>query len=108
MGFSFQQSAGVLERTVRRRREEFGLPVGSSYTNMSDSELDEVVCSIVEITMDSGLCYIRGSLLSRGIIVQRQRVIDSMRRVDPVSQSIRRLTRVHRREYWVPGPNALW
>ena len=58
--------------------------------------------------MDSGLCYVRGSLLSRGVIVQRQRVIESLRRVDPVSQSLRRIVRVQRRDYWVPGPNALW
>ena len=32
----------------------------------------------------------------------------SLRRVDPVSQSLRTIVRVHRREYWVPGPNALW
>lgn len=60
------------------------------------------------MTMDSGICYVRGSLLSRGVVIQRQRVIDSLRRVDPISQSLRRIVRVQRRDYWVPGPNALW
>ena len=63
---------------------------------------------LYKVTLDSGLCYVRGSLLSRGVIVQRQRVIESLRRVDPVSQSLRRIVRVQRRDYWVPGPNALW
>ena len=52
MGFSYQQSAriiGVSERTLRRRREEFGLPVGSSYTDMSDDALDGLVRSILEV-----------------------------------------------------------
>ena len=50
----------------------------------------------------------RGSLRSRGIYIQRHRIIDSMRRVDPVSQSIRRRVLTYRREYSVPGPNCLW
>ena len=62
----------------------------------------------MQVTMDAGLSFVRGSLLSRGIVVQRQRVIDSMRRVDPISQSLRRIVRVQRREYNVAGPNALW
>ena len=52
MGFSYQQSAriiGVSERTLRRRREEFGLPVGSSYTDMSDDALDGLVRTILEV-----------------------------------------------------------
>lgn len=58
--------------------------------------------------MDSGLSLVRGALLSRGLIIQRSRVIESMRRVDPVSQSLRRAARIHRRRYSVAGPNALW
>ena len=37
------------ERTLRRRREEFGLPIGSSYTDLSDDALDEVVRDILEV-----------------------------------------------------------
>ena len=40
--------------------------------------------------------------------MQRRRVIDSLRRVDPISQTLRRSVRIHRRQYSVPGPNALW
>ena len=50
----------------------------------------------------------RGSLRARGIIVTRQRVISSMRRVDPLSQLIRRRTTTFRRQYSVPTPNSLW
>lgn len=42
MGFSYQQSARVIERTLRRRREEFGLPVGSSYNNNYYSQMSNV------------------------------------------------------------------
>ena len=50
----------------------------------------------------------RGSLRARGIIVTRQRVMDSMGRVDPLSQLLRRRTTTYRREYSVPTPNSLW
>ena len=58
--------------------------------------------------MNSGISLIRGALLARGITVQRDRVINCMRRVDPVSQSLRRTATIYRRQYSVPGPNCLW
>lgn len=58
--------------------------------------------------MDAGVSMMRGALLARGIRVQRERVRESLHRVDPISQSIRRRVITYRREYSVPGPNALW
>ena len=49
-----------------------------------------------------------GALQASGISVQRQRVSESMRRVDPVSVSLRNTARIYRRTYSVAGPNALW
>ena len=56
--------------------------------------------------MDSGVSMTRGALIGRGIRVQRQRVRDSLHRVDPISQSLRRRVITYRRHYSVPGPNA--
>ena len=58
--------------------------------------------------MSSGLQMIMGALRGRSIHVQRWRVLNALRRVDPVSRSLQRLTTVYRRAYHVPGPNALW
>lgn len=58
--------------------------------------------------VDSGTSFIRGALLSKGFTVQGCRVINSLRRVDPISQILRRSVRICRRQYSVPGPNALW
>ena len=66
------------------------------------------IVSILQMTMDSGISMVRGALLARGIIVQRQRVIDAMHRVDPISQCLRRTVTIYRRQYSVPGPNSLW
>lgn len=51
---------------------------------------------------------VRGGLRARRVIVPRQRVVDSMHRVDPLSQIIRRRVTTYRRQYSVPSPNSLW
>ncbi len=48
---------------------------------------------------------VTGGLRSRGIFVQRRRILDTLQAVDP---GLRRLSVTYRREYNVPGPNALW
>ena len=54
LGFSFHQIAvmlGVSERTIRRRRELFGLPIGADcYSQISDEELDVVLNDITSLT----------------------------------------------------------
>ena len=58
--------------------------------------------------MDSGVSMVLGGCQSRGHVVQRHRVLESMRRVDPLSQLVRWRTRIYRRQYSVPCPNSLW
>lgn len=40
--------------------------------------------------------------------VQRQRVRDSMQRVDPSGSALRSVQSIARRTYKVAGPNSLW
>ena len=61
-----------------------------------------------QVTADSGLSMVRGALQARGIVMQHQWVYNSIGRVGPVSLSLRRTVRIYRRQYSVPGPNALW
>ena len=49
-----------------------------------------------------------GYLKSKGFDVQRQRVRDSLRRVDPQESQERWATAVHRRMYHVNTPNSYW
>jgi len=52
-GFNFRQMAtilGVSERTIRRRREFFGLPVGDNFSDISDHELDVIVAGILQVS----------------------------------------------------------
>ena len=98
---------GISERTLRRRREEFGLET-DGFTEISESNLTAVVQSVKSVTPNSGQSRMLGALRSRGLHVQRWKVREIMRRIDPVGTALRWNQVLYRRKYSVPGPNALW
>ena len=52
LGFSYTTMARMLNvspRTIRRCQEEYGLPVGCQYSDISDNNLDEVVGTILQV-----------------------------------------------------------
>ena len=49
-----------------------------------------------------------GALRSRGLHIQRWRVSECLRRVDPVGTALRWRMVIHRHKYYVPMPNSLW
>lgn len=52
LGFSYTAMARMLHvspRTIRRRREEYGLPIGRYFSDITNSHLDEVVGSILQV-----------------------------------------------------------
>lgn len=104
------QMLGVSERTVRRRRQEFDMAIGQSvnYSEIDDDELDIFVGQILHYSPESGERMVLGALKGYGVKVQRERVRQSIGRVDPVSRELRRRTAIHRRVYNVRTPNALW
>ena len=63
LGYRYAKIAtmfGVSERTLLRRREEYGLPVGQSYSNISDEELDTIVQSVYQVmTMNVHFCGLK-------------------------------------------------
>ena len=111
-GFSWSEIArtlGISERTLRRRRHELGMSVeGRVFSNLSDNELDDYVRQILTVTPGAGLRMVQGALKQRSLEVQRDRVLQSLRRVDPVTTSLRNGRQIIRRTYNVPCPNALW
>ena len=68
---------GVSERTLLRRREEYGIE--QSFSDISDVNLDEEVRKILSLTPYSGESYIVRGLKGRRIFVQRERVRKSLR-----------------------------
>ena len=101
---------GVSERTIQRRREELGMDVGQTdaYSDIPDDDLDVFVSRILHFPPNSGERMLLGALRSHGVKVQRERMRNSVRRVDPISRDLRRRTSIHRRVYSVRTPNALW
>ena len=97
---------GVSERTLHRRRVEYGIE--ASFIEITDNDLDNQIKDILQLTPYSGECYVRGSLKARNINVQRARVRESLGRVDMIGRSMRRRYAICRRVYNVPGPNYLW
>ena len=90
----------------QRRRAEFGLT--ANFCNISDSDLDQQVAEILQLTPYSGESCVRGGLKGRQIHVHRERVRESIHCVDPIGRSIRRTYAICRRVYNVKGPNHLW
>lgn len=100
----------VSYRTIRRRMSEYGLSVRMYYTEITDEELRQVVSDFIRECPDSGIKRVSGFLNSVGLRVQRSRVMETLRTVDPVGTVCRGLgiNIIQRRVYSVPAPMALW
>lgn len=80
----------------------------SSFSEISDTDLDKVVKDYKLKHPSTGIRYLRGYLLVNKLRVQKQRVIDSVMRVDGLNKTLRKYTTIKRREYLSARPNALW
>ena len=102
------QLLGVSIRTVRRRMSENNMSIRSTYSQLSDNQLEEVIADIQRLFPNCGNRQMYGHLISRGIRVQYHRVQEAQSRVDPEGSVLRRLQIIRRRCYSVPGPQHLW
>lgn len=110
-GFSvprISKMMGVSISTVRRRMTVYGLRVGSTYSRITNEELDNKIAHFLRSSPNSGYRRILGELRRQGHRMQSCRVRESVRRVDPEGVTRRWIQTVHRRRYSVYGPNALW
>lgn len=73
---------GISESTLRRRLNEFGLFSSRNFTQIYDDELDNIVVELKYEFQNSGYRMITGILRGKGIYVQQQRIIESLKRVD--------------------------
>ena len=91
------------------RRDEFCLPIGEDmYSSITDEQLDQKISSILSSSPNSGERMVICALAAKNIKVKRERVRESIFRVDPVNRLLRRPTSIRRRVYSVPTPNSLW
>ena len=111
MGFSGPQistAIGVSLSTIRRRMTEYGLSIGSLYSDVTDQELDQVVSETKVLFPNSGYRMMQGHLLNQGYRITQARIQDSLRRVDSDGIAIRWSTAIERRRYKVKAPLSLW
>ena len=79
----------------------------SDFSSVSDAELDGLVSSIIDLYPRSGQKTVSGRLRSQGYKVQRDRIREAIRRVDPSGVEARLQSVLHRRKYYVRSPNSL-
>lgn len=78
-----------------------------SLSTISDDDLDRLVIHLRSHYRRAGVTHLDGMLLSSGHRVPRERIRQSLARVDPVQRIFQRIP-IRRRTYKVAGPNALW
>uniref|UniRef100_A0A3B3SWA4 Integrase core domain-containing protein n=1 Tax=Paramormyrops kingsleyae TaxID=1676925 RepID=A0A3B3SWA4_9TELE len=101
---------GVSKRTVFRRMAECNVSVRGHYSTLSNEELDRLIIDIKTSMPNAGYRMVRGALKGIGHLVQWERVVASMHRVDTAG-ILSRLTQlgcVVRRTYSVPCPKFLF
>jgi len=79
--FTIQHIAGLLHcsrRTVERRMREYGISSRSRFSTICDSDLEVVVSSFVRNNPNLGERSVDGLLRSQGVVVQRQRLRNTM------------------------------
>ncbi|GES72835.1 uncharacterized protein LOC114517950 [Rhizophagus clarus] len=111
-GFTWSQIAEIFSisaKTIYRRRKEFNIPDDlPDYTNITNEQLDNIVKGLRAEHPFFGQVLLMGSLRSLGIRIPRQRLRDSLQRIDTFGILNRWSSIIPRRVYSVAGPNCLW
>ncbi len=92
---------------IWRRFKDLGIP-SQKYSDVTDQELDGIVLDVQRNIPNIGISMLQGYVSSRGITVQRNRVRESVLRLNPNRALTRWQQVISRRTYSVSGPNALW
>ncbi|XP_051945559.1 uncharacterized protein LOC127650936 isoform X1 [Xyrauchen texanus] len=107
---TFTEAASILSisrPTFYKLLQDYNMPT-SKFKSISDQQLDIELSQIKTEHPNVGEVMLMGHLRSKNIVVQRQRVRDSLRRMDPIGVLARRRTAIARRVYSVPHPNFIW
>ena len=102
------EKLGIHRNTLRAKLNEN--LINSSFNEMSDEDLDQIVKGYLESHPKSGIRYLTGHLRTQGLRIQRRRLQQSINRVDQLGQTLRHgmTAKKSRKQYHVSRPNALW
>ena len=84
-GFNNPIIAGILGvslKTIERRQQEYGIRQRSTYSTISNQDLDNIIDNILVDFPETGYKRMTGFLRSRGVVVQQSRIREAMRRVN--------------------------
>ena len=96
---------GISRSTLYRRMQEVGFTDRNRFSMCSDEELDGIIANLKSTLPHVGERIIIGHIR---LCIQRERIRQSIQRIDPVNTSLRWHLHISRRTYSVPGPNSLW
>ena len=82
--------------------------VHHSFSNLTDAELDTLVCTYQRNKPVSGIQYLVGFLRARGFRVQKCYILELIHCVDGLGHVLRQQTAIHCQKYKSSHPNALW
>ena len=92
---------------IERCLAEYGI-TARSLCDITNAELDAHVQEIKLFNPNVGSKNLAGYLAARNLRIPRQRVRESLQRVDPLGVAPRKCRSIHRRVYCVSRPLALW
>lgn len=98
---------GISRPTLYKLMRQFHIS-RSKFVPLTHDELDSTISEIKAQHPHLGEVMLNGHLHSRGIVVQRHRLRESIRRVDATGVELRRTGAITRRVYNVPWPNFIW
>ena len=98
---------GISRSTLYNKMKCFGLEP-PKYSNVSKEDLTAHIQTIKKDHPNCGEKVTHGHLRSRGLHIQRAKVRETLREVDPEGVEARRQRALRRREYSVPCPLYLW
>ena len=109
-GFNYPAIAGILGvglRTIERRHQEYGIQQRSTYSTISNEDLDCILNNILVDFPETGYKRMTGFLR---FLRSQIRIREAIRRVNPAGIMLRALRPhvTHRRSYQVFSPLALW
>ena len=102
------QMLGISRSTLYRQCSDLGFEDCAMFTTITDEALDEVVSSPKDVLPHVGERIVLRHLRHNGLVIQRERVRQSIHRVDPLNIALRWNFQIKRCSYSVAGPNSLW
>ena len=110
LNFSWTKIAsmlGVSRQTLYRRLEEFDIST-DKFSELSQTDLDELVRDIKKEHPHCGEVLLQGLLIHKGIKVPREKLRIAIHHVDHANTIHRRSSTISRRIYTTPCPNSVW